>query len=135
VCPGVARSQTGFGGDRSVLLVAVALTCERLGASTLVIPTDVTDLQACSAMIQQAISKFSRIDGLINNAGMSMWSTVEDVQDVRFFQEVMAVNFFWQRVLYKIGFAVLEGNSRPDCGDLQCCAFDGGACSFGLLCQ
>jgi NAD(P)-dependent dehydrogenase (short-subunit alcohol dehydrogenase family) len=116
-------------------LQQVPLTCERLGASTLVIPTDVTDLQACSAMIQRAISKFSRIDGLINNAGMSMWSTVEDVQDVRFFQEVMAVNFFWQRVLYKIGFAVLEGNSRPDCSDLRCCEFDGCACSFGLLCQ
>jgi NAD(P)-dependent dehydrogenase (short-subunit alcohol dehydrogenase family) len=72
----------------------VALTCERLGASTLVIPTDVTDLQACSAMIQQAISKFSRIDGLINNAGMSMWSTITDIQDVRLVQEVMAVNFF-----------------------------------------
>ncbi|MDH4193432.1 MAG: SDR family NAD(P)-dependent oxidoreductase, partial [Nitrospirota bacterium] len=75
-------------------LQEVALICESLGASALVIPTDVTDSQACSAMIQQAASKFSRIDVLVNNAGMSMWSTVEDVQDMRLFQQVMAVNFF-----------------------------------------
>jgi short-subunit dehydrogenase len=75
-------------------LQEVALTCESLGASALVIPTDVTDPQACSAMIQHAVSKFSRIDALINNAGMSMWSTVDDVQDVQLFHQVMAVNFF-----------------------------------------
>jgi short-subunit dehydrogenase len=75
-------------------LQEVALTCERLGASTLVIPADVTDPQACSVVIQQTVSKFSRIDALINNAGISMWSTVDDVQDVTLFQHVMAVNFF-----------------------------------------
>ena len=75
-------------------LQEVALTCESLGASALVIPTDVTEPQACSAMIQQAVSKFSRIDALINNAGISMWSTVDDVQDVNLFQRVMAVNYF-----------------------------------------
>lgn len=75
-------------------LQEVALTCESLGASALVLPTDVTDPQACSAMIQHAVSKFSRIDVLINNAGISMWSTVEDLQDVRLFQQVMEVNFF-----------------------------------------
>jgi len=66
-------------------LQEVALTCESLGATALVIPADVTDPQACSAMIQQAVSKFSRIDALINNAGMSMWSTVEDVQNMHLF--------------------------------------------------
>jgi len=75
-------------------LQEVALTCESLGATALVIPADVTDPQACSAMIQQAVSKFSRIDALINNAGMSMWSTVEDVQNMHLFQQVMAANFF-----------------------------------------
>ncbi|MEJ2230035.1 MAG: SDR family NAD(P)-dependent oxidoreductase, partial [Nitrospirales bacterium] len=45
-----------------VRLQEVALTCESLGASALVIPTDVTDPQACSVMIQEAVSKFSRID-------------------------------------------------------------------------
>lgn len=82
----VARDQTR--------LQEVAQACENLGASVLVLPTDVTDPQACSAMIQQTVLKFSRIDALLNNAGMSMWSTVEDVQDIHLFQHVMAVNFF-----------------------------------------
>ena len=71
----------------------VANRCEALGATTLVVPTDVSDPQACSEMIQATISNFSRIDVLVNNAGMSMWSTVEEVQDVACFQAIMGVNF------------------------------------------
>ncbi len=74
-------------------LRSVADACERLGASTLVVPTDVADPQACAEMIQATISKFSKIDVLVNNAGMSMWSTVEDIQDVSQFQRIMDVNF------------------------------------------
>jgi short-subunit dehydrogenase len=92
-----------------VRLQEVALTCESLGASALVIPTDVTDPQACSVMIQEAVSKFSRIDALINNAGMSMWSTVEDVQDVTLFQHVMAVNFFGSVYCTKFALPFLKG--------------------------
>ncbi len=44
-------------------------------------------------MIQSTISRFSKIDVLVNNAGMSMWSTVEDVQDVYQFKQLMEVNF------------------------------------------
>ena len=74
-------------------LQEVAATCERLGAETLVVPTDVADSQACRKMIQATVDMFSRIDVLVNNAGMSMWATVEDVQDVSQFQQVMDVNF------------------------------------------
>jgi len=74
-------------------LEEVAESCEQLGATTLVVPTDVADPQACEEMIRSAIAKFSRIDVLVNNAGMSMWSTVEDVQDVSRFKHIMDVNF------------------------------------------
>ena len=74
-------------------LQEVADICEDLGAKTLVVPTDVANPQACAEMIQTAIDKFSCIDVLVNNAGMSMWSTVEDVQDVSQFQQIMDVNF------------------------------------------
>ena len=74
-------------------LEEVAKHCETLGASTLVVPTDVSNPQACLGMIQATISKFSKIDVLVNNAGMSMWSTVENVQDVSRFQHIMDVNF------------------------------------------
>ena len=73
-------------------LQEVAEFCEKLGASTLVIPTDLTDPQACLEMVHQAVAKFSRIDVLVNNAGMSMWSTVEDVREVRLFAQLLEVN-------------------------------------------
>ena len=76
-----------------IQLEHVAENCERLRATTLVVPTDVADPQACAKMIQCTIAKFSRIDVLVNNAGISMWSTVEDVQDVSQFQHIMEVNF------------------------------------------
>jgi len=101
---GIGKALAGASASHSPKLVLVArdqarlqevaLTCESLGESVLVISTDVTDPQACSAMIQHAVSKFSRIDVLINKAGMSMWSAVEDVQDAGLFQRLMAVNFF-----------------------------------------
>jgi len=70
----------------------VAQTCEGLGATTLVVPTDVADPQACAEMVQCVIAKFSKIDVLVNNAGMSMWATVEEVQDVSRFQQIIDVN-------------------------------------------
>lgn len=75
-----------------VRLREVADTCERLGATTLVVSTDVADPQACAEMIQATMEKFSRIDVLVNNAGMSMWSTVEDVKDVSLFKQIIDVN-------------------------------------------
>jgi NAD(P)-dependent dehydrogenase (short-subunit alcohol dehydrogenase family) len=90
-------------------LQEVALTCESLGESVLVISTDVTGPQACSAMIQHAVSKFSRIDVLINNAGMSMWSAVEDVQDAGLFQRLMAVIFFGSVYCTKSALPFLKG--------------------------
>ena len=77
--------------DRS-RLEEVAESCKRLGATTLVLPTDVADPQSCAEMVQNAISTFSKIDVLVNNAGMSMWSTVEEVSDVACFQQIMDVN-------------------------------------------
>ncbi len=63
-------------------LEQVAEICEELGATTLVVPTNVADPQACAEMIQAAAEKFSRIDVLVNNAGISMWATVEEVKSV-----------------------------------------------------
>jgi short-subunit dehydrogenase len=89
-------------------LEEVAKRCETLGASTLVVPTDVSNPQACSDLIQATISKFSKIDVLVNNAGMSMWSTEEDVQDVTSFQRIMDVNFLGSVYCTKFAFPFLK---------------------------
>ena len=91
-------------------LEEVAKHCETLGASTLVVPTDVSNPQACSEMIQATIYKFSRIDVLVNNAGLSMWSTVEDVQDVSRFKHIMGVNFWGSLYCTKYALPFLKQN-------------------------
>ena len=94
-------------------LEEVAKHCETLGASTLVVPTDVSNPQACLEMIQSTISKYSKIDVLVNNAGLSMWSTVEDVQDVACLQRIMAVNFLGSVYCTKFALPFLkQANGR-----------------------
>lgn len=89
-------------------LEAVAETCEGLGATTLVVPTDVGDPQACAEMVQSAVTKFSKIDMLVNHAGMSMWATVENVQDVSQFQHLMNVNVMGSVYCPKFALPVLK---------------------------
>ena len=49
-------------------LEEVAKHCKTLGASTLVVPTDVSNPQACLEMIQSTMSTVSKIDVLVNKA-------------------------------------------------------------------
>lgn len=74
-------------------LQSVADQCEAQGAETLVIAADVADSEACRVMVLQAVERFSRIDVLINNAGISMWGTFDDISDLQQFERVLAVNF------------------------------------------
>jgi len=59
----------------------------------LVIPTDVTNEEACKILIEKAIDKFGRIDILINNAGISMRAIFEHT-DVDVLKKLMDVNFW-----------------------------------------
>jgi NAD(P)-dependent dehydrogenase (short-subunit alcohol dehydrogenase family) len=51
-------------------LEAARRAVEKLGRSALAVPTDVTDPEACRAVVQAAVGRFGRLDVLINNAGM-----------------------------------------------------------------
>ncbi len=64
----------------------------RYGVQTLVVPTDVTQVQDCQNLINETIAKFGRIDVLINNAGISMRALFEDI-DVKVIESLMSVNF------------------------------------------
>lgn len=49
------------------------------GADAIAAPADVTDPDACRAMIEQAVAHFGRLDILVNNAGISMRANLEDL--------------------------------------------------------
>jgi 7-alpha-hydroxysteroid dehydrogenase len=53
-------------------LEEVAETIRALGRQALVLPTDVTDEAACTALVERATASFGRLDVLINNAGGAM---------------------------------------------------------------
>jgi len=68
------------------------LTSDYDADNYLLVSTDVRINDSCILLINQTIRKFGRIDCLINNAGISMRSLLNDV-DVSVIEKVMQVNF------------------------------------------
>jgi len=75
-------------------LEQVAAECRAHGSRALVVPTDVTDEAQCELLIDRTVAEFGRIDTLINNAGLSMWMKLEEVEDLASLEYLMRVNFF-----------------------------------------
>jgi NAD(P)-dependent dehydrogenase (short-subunit alcohol dehydrogenase family) len=63
------------------------------GTACLPLPCDVTDAAACSKAVTQAVERFSSLDVLVNNAGMSHRSGFA-VTGLDVIHRVMDVNFF-----------------------------------------
>ncbi|UBF23810.1 SDR family oxidoreductase [Kovacikia minuta CCNUW1] len=74
-------------------LEEVADACLAVGGKAISVPTDVTQPEACQQLIEQAIATFGHIDILINNAGISMLTTFDQVTDLSIFEQVMRVNY------------------------------------------
>ena len=92
-------------------LVLAARRIERLqelknelkGVEVLAVKTDVTQEADCKYLVDCAIQKFGKIDTLINNAGVSMRASVEDVE-IDVLRRMMDVNY-WGTV-YCTKFAI-----------------------------
>ncbi|TRZ96604.1 MAG: SDR family oxidoreductase [Rhodocyclaceae bacterium] len=74
-------------------LVTLAVTLRAKGADVLAIPGDITDPAACRAAVAATMAHFGALDGLINNAGISHRSLLQDT-DPDVIRRVMEVNFF-----------------------------------------
>ena len=59
-------------GRRAELLQQSAAAITERGRRALVVPTDVTDEQACAALVDATLEEFDRLDILVNNAGGSI---------------------------------------------------------------
>ena len=74
-------------------LDALVRSLEKAGAQALALHGDVTDATLCQATIARTLTRFGRLDGLINNAGISHRSLLRATQpDV--IRHIMDVNFF-----------------------------------------
>jgi NAD(P)-dependent dehydrogenase (short-subunit alcohol dehydrogenase family) len=74
-------------------LDSLAAECTGLGAEALVVPTDVTDEDACRQLVEAAVERFGGIDVLVNNAGGTMWTRLDEVEDVSIFERLMRLNY------------------------------------------
>jgi NADP-dependent 3-hydroxy acid dehydrogenase YdfG len=74
-------------------LEAVASECRSLGAQTLVVETDVTDVDACRRLIERAVETFGGVDVLVNNAGIGMVARLDEVKDLAVYERLMQVNY------------------------------------------
>jgi short-subunit dehydrogenase len=74
----------------------VAAQCRALGAQTLVVVANVSEEAQCRALVDQAATKFGRIDALINNAGVSAQALFSEVkaEDLRWYEDLMKVNLW-----------------------------------------
>jgi short-subunit dehydrogenase len=73
-------------------LEAAGAACRAHGAKVLVRRCDVGVQGDCIALIRAAIDAFGRIDTLVNNAGMSAHALFSEVDDLRWYEELMRVN-------------------------------------------
>lgn len=90
---------------RSSLLHEVAEKSALLG-SPCVIPlvSDVSKMEDCKRLIEEAITNFGQLDHLVNNASVTPLTTFEDVSDFRNLEPSMEINF-WGSV-YTTYFAI-----------------------------
>lgn len=83
-------------GRSQAKLDAVSAQCQAHGAQVLTMAMDVGIEAQCRDLIAQAVSKFGRIDALINNAGISAQALFEDVkaEDLHWYEDLMRVNLW-----------------------------------------
>jgi 3-oxoacyl-[acyl-carrier protein] reductase len=74
--------------------IASEAACRAAGADTLLVRGDVADDAACRAMAEAAVSRWGRMDALVNNAGITSFagSANWDALDVEAFQKILGVN-------------------------------------------
>jgi NAD(P)-dependent dehydrogenase (short-subunit alcohol dehydrogenase family) len=79
------------GADR---LAELAEACEARGAEAITVTCDVTSEADCQRLVDETVARFGGLDALVANAGRTMWSEFEALEDLRVIEQVMAVNYF-----------------------------------------
>jgi short-subunit dehydrogenase len=79
-------------------LEQVAAECGRLGGQrggqrAIAVKTDVAIESECRNLIERTVDEYGRVDTLINNAGISMWTPFDQVQDLAMLDQIMRVNY------------------------------------------
>ena len=63
------------------------------GGSALPVQMDITVLEQCRFLVQKTVEAYGQIDGIILNAGISMWARFEDISNISFFRDLINTNY------------------------------------------
>jgi short-subunit dehydrogenase len=74
-------------------LESLATECRALGAEAHVVPTDVTDANACQSLVDESVARCGALDVLVNNAGGTMWTRLDEIEDLSIFERLMRLNY------------------------------------------
>lgn len=67
-------------------LSKVSQHCKTRGARSIAVPTDVSKMQQCQILIEQAVKEYGRIDMLINNAGLGVEARFGEMPNLDLFE-------------------------------------------------
>jgi short-subunit dehydrogenase len=71
----------------------VAADCRALGADATAVVGDVTQPEDCKRLSVECVAEYGALDYLIANAGISMWTSFEDVEDIGIFRKLIDINY------------------------------------------
>ena len=74
-------------------LESLAQQCRAAGGEAFAVPTDVTSQQDLEWLVAETVKTFGGVDVVIHNAGITMWSRFDALQDLSTFERLMEVNY------------------------------------------
>jgi short-subunit dehydrogenase len=87
------RPRLALAARNQARLESLAEECRSVGAEVRVQVTDVTDPDACRALVDDTATAYGAIDVLVLNAGGTMWSRFDRVEDPTIFARIMRLNY------------------------------------------
>lgn len=88
-----AQARLVLSARNALRLESLADECRALGASALVVPADASRREDCEALADAALAHSGAIDMLVLNAGSTMWSRLDELEDVDLLERLMRTNY------------------------------------------
>ena len=71
----------------------LAAECESLGATCLVVAGDLAAEASCRRLVERTVATFGAVDVVVNNAGRTVWTRLDQLTDVAVIEDVMRINY------------------------------------------
>jgi short-subunit dehydrogenase len=106
------RARLWLVARREPLLAKLAVECQRLGAGAEYAVGDATDPAFRAALFAEVAARWTALDVLINNAGVSVHNRFAE-GDADELRRIMEVNFFAPAELVRLALPLLRAGRRP----------------------